>query len=438
MIIFFGLLYVYFPKSLPSITKRAIDDFISNPLKFWWFVFPLFGLMVLFFLVILYGINFLASFGRGYRAKEPYYANISILIASKDERVLLERTLESIVQSEYPKEKIQVIVVTSGSTDDSTEFCKNFIKEHTTIDMEVLSEPLPKKGKPPALNYGLKHVKNDIVVLYDSGCVLDPYALKNLISPFKNEKKNAVIGPVLVKNWKTNILTRAIHLDYAIVAGGGILFDIRNRLGKSTFSFGRNLAVRTKFLRNYGGFNENSLTEDLYLSVLLNLDGVKIYFSPKAKVYDHVPSTWNTLDKQRRRWMAGYVGDAPQLMAMEKDGKKGKSIIISRNMSIMFIGNMDTWMYIVIGFAILYFFIGEFYLLSWTLACLFFQFGILFNATRKFADKHYSILPLFFISGYIHLYMFLLNFKMPKEVSWEKTAIILEKQKEEINELAKK
>ena len=437
-LIFFVLLHIYFPHSLPSGTKTAIDTFFANPLLYWWFVFPLIGLSVLLGLVIYYGIHFLASFGKGYRAKTPYYANISILIASKNERILLERTLNSIIESNYPKEKIQLIVITSGSTDDTAEFCNNFAKEHKTIDIKVLSENLPKKGKPPALNYALKYVKNEIIVLYDSGCILEPDTLRNLIAPFQKEKNNAVIGPVLVNNWKDNSLTKGIFLDYALVSGGGILFHIKNKLGASAYSFGRNFAVRTKYITKYGGFNEDSLTEDLYLSVLLNLDGVKIRFSPRAKVYEFVPNTWDILVKQRTRWLAGYTGDMPKLMEMKNEKKSGKSIIIARNMTMTFMGNMDTWIPIVIGFAIFYFLIGEYYLLSWTLACLFFQVGILFNAIRKYADKHYSLLLHFLKSGYIHLFMLFRQFKLPRDLGWEKTPILLERQEDEITALSAK
>jgi len=79
---------------------------------------------------------------------------------------------------------------------------------------------------------------------------------------------------------------------------------------------------------------------------------------------------------------------------------------------------------------------GEYYLLIWDLACLFFQVGFLFNAVRKYGDKHYSVLLIFLISGYIHLYMFLRQFSLPKEISWEKTPMILEKQEIEIKALS--
>ena len=131
---FFILLHLFFPPQLSSITKNAIDTFISEPITYLWFIFPLFGLMIIVILIMYYGRYFFASFGRGYRTKAPYNANISILIASKNEKQLLERTLNSIIESNYPKENIQLIIVASGSTDGTIEFCNNLAKNHTQIE----------------------------------------------------------------------------------------------------------------------------------------------------------------------------------------------------------------------------------------------------------------------------------------------------------------
>ncbi|MFX1390375.1 MAG: glycosyltransferase [Promethearchaeota archaeon] len=430
--VIFVLIHMYFPSSWSSVVKESIDTFLTDPLTYWWFVFPLIGLLMLLGFSLYYGIHFLASFGSGYNPKGEFDENISILIASKNEKILLERTLNSIVNSDYPKNKIQIIVITSGSTDDTTDFSNNFAREHNDIEIKVLSKDLHKKGKPAALNYGLEHVNYDIIVLYDSGCILEKDTLTNLIAPFNQQKVDAVIGPVLVKNWNDNKLTKGIFLDYGIVSGGGLLFEVKNRLGSSAYSFGRNFAVRTKYLRKYGGFNEDSMTEDLYLSVLLNLDNVSIRFSPKARIYEYVPNKWEILVKQRTRWLAGFIGDMPQLMTMKSEYKDGKKLIIARNMTMMVLANMDTWIPIEIGFAIFQFFIGEYYLLIWTLSCLIFQFGFIINVIRKYCDKHYSLLLFFPISGFIHLYMFLRQFKLPKEISWEKTPMLLEREEAEI------
>ena len=435
-IAYFVVLHLIFPSTWPSITKDALDDFFSNPLGYWWVIFPMIPLAMLFGLIIYYGIHFLASFGSGFKAKDPYTPKITIMIATKNEKALLERTLNSIIKSEYPKENIQLIIVTSGSTDDSNNYCQTFAQENEIKDIEILSDDLPKKGKPPALNHGLKHVKNDILILYDSGCILQQNTLRNLVAPLKNDKIKVVLGPVLVKNWKTNSLTKGIFLDYGVVSGGGLLAEVKNRLGSSAYLYGRNFAIRKETLDKYGGFNEDSMTEDLYLSVLLNLDGIPIYYSPKAKVYEYVPSTWDILKQQRTRWLAGYTFDAPQLMKMKNEERDGAKIIIARNMTMSFMGNMDSWMPIIIVVSIIYFLTGEFYLLCWNLSLLFFQFGYLFNIIRKYADKHYSLLLFFPLSGYIHLYMFFRQFALPKDLSWEKTPMLLERQEEEVKALS--
>ncbi|TXT66724.1 MAG: putative glycosyl transferase protein [Promethearchaeota archaeon] len=436
---YFVLLHLLFPLEWASPVKNAIDTYFTNPLTYWWFIFPLIGLLFLLGLDIFYGIYFLSSFGRGYRTKEPYYPNISIMIPSKNEKVLLKKTLESILNSKYPKDHIQLILITSESTDGTTEYSKEFASKYDNImDITTISEVASKQGKPPKLNLGLKQVKHEIVVLYDCGCILQQDTLTHLISPFQKEKVNAVIGPVLVENWKTNILTRGIFLDYAMISGGGITFEVKNRLGSSAYSYGRNFAVSTKYLREYGGFNEDSMTEDLYLSVLLNLDGVRIRYSPKAKIYEYVPSTWKILVKQRTRWLAGFIYDMPELMQMKKGKKSGKPIIISRNMTMMLIGNLDTWISIVMAFSLLFGLIGEYYLLGWSLSCLIFQFGYIINAIWKYCDKHFSLLLFWPISGYIHLFMFLRQFKLPEEMSWEQTPMIFEKQEEEIMAITEK
>jgi hypothetical protein len=101
-------------------------------------------------------------------------------------------------------------------------------------------------------------------------------------------------------------------------------------------------------------------------------------------------------------------------------------------MTMMVLANMDTWLPIMIIFAIFQFFTGEHYLLIWTLSCIFFIFGFLVNTIRKYCDKHYTLLFYFLISGFIHLYMFLRQFKLPKEISWEKTPMLLEREEAEI------
>jgi len=435
IVVYLIILHIIFPSWLNSPIKQGIFNLFNNFYANWTLIFPFIGIIALGGLVTYYGLHFLASFGKGYKAKGDFTPNISILIASKDERPLLGHTLNSIINSEYPKDKYEIIIITSGSSDNSTEFCEQFAKEHNNIEIKILSDHIEKKGKPAALNYGLKHIKYDICVFYDAGIKITPNNIKELINPLQDEREIVTAGPVIVDNYNDNYWTRGILIDYSFLSGGSLYSDVKNKLGSSCYLLGRNFCIRTKNLLNYNGFNEDALTEDLYLTVLLNLDGIKIRFVPNAKAFDIVPNKWKIIKKQRLRWVGGYVGDAAPLMELKKGNKSGAQIIISRNLSMLFLAHIDIFFFFSIPFAVIFWIFNFYYLLMWTLSFMIFTYGFLINGIRKYGEGHYLSLFWMPVCSFIHLWMFTLQFRLPKEISWEKTPVLLKKDKDEIENL---
>ncbi|TFF86677.1 MAG: glycosyltransferase family 2 protein [Promethearchaeota archaeon] len=428
LIISFILLHIFFPSFLPSEVKRDIDSLFLDPISNWYLIFEFIGLMILLGFVIYFGIHFLASFGRGYKVKEEFFPTVSILIASKDEKTLLKRTLDSIIESNYPKDKMEIITITSGSTDGSTEFCEKYALEHSDLKIKILSDPLEIKGKPAALNYGLKQAEKEICVFYDSGNRIKKDSIKKLVNPLKYGK-NVSLGPVIPENWDENKWTKANLLDFSLISGGGIISEVKNRLGSSCYLFGRNFSIKTDLLRKLNGFKEDSLTEDLYLSVLLNINGEKIQFVPRAIVYDLVPNDLEMIKRQRIRWIIGLKNDTPVLMEIKKENKSTPSILMSRSLSLILLANIDIWMCIMGIFLIIYWIISEFYLFSWTLICFIFCFGFIINGIRKYGEKRYIVIFWLPYSIYVHLYMMTRNFALPKDVEWEVTTVNIEADK---------
>ncbi|TFF88093.1 MAG: glycosyltransferase family 2 protein [Promethearchaeota archaeon] len=426
LIILFILLHIFFPPFLPSLVKIDIDRLFFDPISNWYLIFEFIGLMILLGFVIYFGVHFLASFGTGYRIKSKYIPDISILIASKDEKLPLKRTLNSIIQCEYPKDKMEIIVITSGSTDDSAEFCVNYAEDHSNIKIKVLSKSLEVKGKPAALNYGLENIENDVCVFYDSGNIIGKDGINKLINPLNKNNQNVAMGPVLVENWNENKWTRGNLIDYSLISGGGIISEIKNRLGSSCYLFGRNFCIRTKLIKELGGFKEDSLTADLFLSTLLNLNSEKIQFVPNARIYDTVPKELNIIKKQRIRWILGLKNDSPILMKIHKEDKNTVLVLMSRSLSLILLANIDVWVCVMSIFLVLFLIISEFYLFSWTISCIIFSLGLIINGIRKYGDKHYSAILWLPASIYIHLYMLTRNFSKPKEYEWEVTRINLD------------
>ena len=437
VVIYLIFLHIFFPPWLNSSIKNGIDGLFMNFFANLGFIPAFIGLIILGGLIIYFGLHFFASLiVRCDKIKNLDTPNVSILISSKNESQLLERTLNSIIKSDYPKDKIQLILIISNSTDDSKDFCDKFSKEYNNIDITILSESLSILGKPAALNYGLKQVKHDLCIVYDAGVTLKSDTLTNLILPMYNKKYDASIGPVLVKNWKQNYITRAGVLDYGIIAGGSIYSEVKNKLGSSCYLFGRNFCIRTSILQDMGGFNEESLTEDLYLTALLVLNNKHIHFVPNAKSYDYMPYKWDILKKQRTRWVGGYVGSADQIMEMKVGNKSGAKIMISRNLSMLFLGHVDVWIIPIASLTILFGLMRMWYLFSWFMSWSVFVLGYIINGLRKYGDKHYTCLFFLPVCAYLHLHMFISQFFLPDNISWEKTPMILEKSEEEIELLA--
>ncbi len=436
IVVSFSVLTLFFPPQLSAV-KQGLLDLFTNFAANWWLIFPFIGMIFLFIFILYYGITFFGLLEKTPAPKEYFFPNISIMICSKSEKPLLKQTLDSLIASDYPKEKMQVILVTSDSDDGSEVFCEDYATQHPGINWKVINDHVEKPGKPPALNVGLKHVLHDYLVLYDAGNILMPDTLKNLLAPMKDDKVHAIMGSIQVSNWNRNKLTKSIVLDYAIVSGGNTFFEAKTKMGLNCYLYGRNVCIRMDVLREIGGFEEAALTEDLHLGSILNVRKKTLTFTPHAKIYEPVPADWKILTKQRMRWVGGFMGDAPRIVKMkEGDNPVGKKVIISRFITMQLFGNLTTFLIVALIFLIINLSIQEYYMAIWDAIYLVFFSGIVFHSLQKYGDKRYGLLLYYLITWRIHMTMASWTSKLPENISWQQTPMLLSMSKEELADLS--
>ncbi len=166
-------------------------------------------------------------FGAIYRPKKidpDFTPGVSILIPCFNEEEWIHRTITSCINQEYPLDKLEVIVVDDCSTDKSVEKIKETIeriKRESPVEFKIderLSYYVQPKnaGKREALVVGAMKAKHDLVVFVDSDSFLDPFAIRNLVQPFKDPKMGGVSGRTDVANTYTNALTKMQAVRYYV------------------------------------------------------------------------------------------------------------------------------------------------------------------------------------------------------------------------------
>lgn len=165
-------------------------------------------------------------FGALYRAvpiDKNYTPGVTIIIPCFNEEEWIHRTILSCVNQDYPIDKLEVIVVDDCSTDRSVEKIKETIEllkkedEHYDIENRVSYIVQPKNaGKREALCEGAKVAKHELIVFVDSDSFLDPFAIRNLVQPFRDPKMGGVAGRTDVANTYTNSLTKMQSVRYYI------------------------------------------------------------------------------------------------------------------------------------------------------------------------------------------------------------------------------
>ena len=253
----------------------------------------------------LLGIGALATFDRlrnkGPGAPADYKPPITVIIPAFNEGKVIERTVRSVLASDYPR--LHVIVVDDGSSDTTADVVR------TVFQDEIVSKRLvllckPNGGKADALNHALQYVRDTIYVGIDADTTIAPNAISLLAPHFYDERTGAVAGNAKVGN-RVNLWTRWQALEYITSQN----FERRalNVFGAVTVVPGAIGAWRTAAVRDAGGYHMDTVAEDADLTMSLLQRSWRIVNEDRALAFTEAPSTARGLMRQRFRWSFGIL-----------------------------------------------------------------------------------------------------------------------------------
>ncbi|MFN2507963.1 MAG: cellulose synthase family protein [Chthoniobacterales bacterium] len=230
-----------------------------------------------------------------------------------NEVYVVERLLRSVSEIDYPRELLQIQVL-DDSTDDTRELTAKCVQELKSRGLNVeLIHRVDRVGfKAGALETGLLSAEGEFVCILDADFVPQPDLLRKTVHFFTDPKVGMIQTRWGHLNRTYSLLTRvqAMFLD------GHLLLEqtARSRSGRF-FNFNGTAGLwRTSCIREAGGWQHDTLTEDLDLSYRAQLAGWKFIFLPDVITPAELPVDMNGFKSQQHRWTKGSIQTCKKLL----------------------------------------------------------------------------------------------------------------------------
>lgn len=229
------------------------------------------------------------------------WPHVSLLVAAKNEEAVISKLVTDLCSMDYPADSYEVWVIDDHSTDRTPVVLEHLAREYQHL--RVLRRAAGAGGgKSGALNQVLPLTKGEIVAVFDADAQVTPDLLRRTLPLFKGDKVGAVQVRKAIANSDLNFWTRGQMTEMALdsyvqqqrIAVGGI-GELR---GNGQF-------VRRAALERCGGWNEQTITDDLDLTIRLHLDRWDIEFLLQPAVEEEGVTSALALWHQRNRWAEG-------------------------------------------------------------------------------------------------------------------------------------
>ncbi len=229
------------------------------------------------------------------------YPFISIAIAAKNEAAVIADLIHSLCNLEYPVDRYEVWAIDDNSTDSTPAILDRLAT--TYPQLHVLHRTgTATGGKSGALNQVLTLMQGDIIGVFDADARVPADVLHQVLAYFQTETVGAIQLRKAIANSNTNFLTRGQRAEMALDA---YLQQQRIALGGIGELRGNGQFVRRTALASCDGWNEETITDDLDLTLRLHLTGWQIELMPYPPVEEEGVTTIKALWNQRNRWAEG-------------------------------------------------------------------------------------------------------------------------------------
>jgi len=213
-----------------------------------------------------------------------YLPKITIIVPTYNEAKLVEKKLDNIYEQEYPRDKLEVIVVDSASTDNTPTIVKKWAEKHTDLNLKLIEEP-ERKGKARALNTALRCATGKIVIITDVDAW---WPFKNTLSKVAKWFADPIVGAISCLKNPAGIGMTGIEECYRQYYN--VLRLAESKVYATPIFHGELVAFRKDLLEKLGGFLTDIGADDSHTASRIALTGYRAIVPEDLWVEELVPN----------------------------------------------------------------------------------------------------------------------------------------------------
>lgn len=223
-----------------------------------------------------------------------YKPSISVIISAYNEEAFIEGKIKNLLESDYPKEKMEILVGSDGSTDSTAAILSRMASDK--VKVYAFEE---RRGKPSILRDLMAHAYGEIAVFCDVRQVFDSKAIGHLAANFADEKVGCVSGELIFDANADNGVSEGVgiywHYEKMIRSGESAVHSMVGATGAI-------YAIRKHL---YAAMPSNTILDDVYTPLVIARQGYRCIWDVDAKAYDNAASTPQDEYRRKVRTLAG-------------------------------------------------------------------------------------------------------------------------------------
>ena len=229
------------------------------------------------------------------------YPVVTVIVPCWNEETTIFGTMQSLFNLNYPKDKIKILLIDDGSTDNTWNVISKFTNHE---NVKVFKKE--NGGKYTAINLGLDQTDTEFVGCLDADSFVHPEALSRIMSYFEKDSSTMAVAPSIIVNNPVTIIQKAQKAEYDMAV---YIKKMLAFMGAIHVTPGPFTIFRKKVFNDLGPYRHAHNTEDMEIAFRMQKNYYKIEQCNDAFIYTNTPSTIGKLFRQRLRWIYGFINN---------------------------------------------------------------------------------------------------------------------------------